>query len=86
MKVYLEKFLYTRSGKYLMSILLGVGLASIFRLSCKGKDCQVFLAPPLDEINNKIYKNGTKCYKYVASATKCNKQKKIIHFADSLEI
>jgi len=86
MKLYLEKFLRTTTGRYLMSLILGIGLASFFRMACKGKDCIEFRAPPLDQIKDKIYKNGNKCYKYVASATKCNKGKKIINFAESMEI
>lgn len=85
MKLFLEKFLRTTSGKYLMSVILGIGIASLFRTVCNGLDCTEFHAPPLDQINDKIHKNNNKCYKYVASAAICNKKKKIITFADSLE-
>jgi hypothetical protein len=73
------KFLHTKTGKYVMSILLGFGLASLFRAACKGKSCLEFHAPPLDKIKDKIYKNGDKCYKYVPTATKCSSNKKIIN-------
>ena len=66
------KFVHTKTGKYVMSILLGFGLASLFRAACKGKNCLEFHAPPLDEIKNKIYK-------YVPNATKCSSNKKIIN-------
>ena len=52
----IKKFLHTTTGKYLMSIILGFGLASLFREVCKGKNCLIFHAPPLDEIEDKIYK------------------------------
>lgn len=77
----LSKFVHTETGKYLMSILLGFGLASLFRAVCKNKNCLIFNAPPLDEISDKIYKNNNKCYTYVPEATKCSKNKKIIDFA-----
>jgi hypothetical protein len=86
MKLYLEKFLHTTSGRYLMSVILGIGIASFFRIVCKGNDCIEFRAPPMDQIKDKIHKNGNKCYKYVASATTCNKSKKILHFSESMEI
>ena len=73
------KFVHTKTGKYVMSILLGYGLASLFRAACKDKKCLVFHAPPLNEIEDKIYKSGDKCYKYTQTATKCNSNKKIIN-------
>lgn len=79
--VHLSKFVHTQTGKYIMSILLGFGLATFFREVCKGKNCVIFHAPPLEEIDDKIYKHDNKCYKYVANSAKCDKSKKIIDFA-----
>ena len=52
--MHLGKFVHTETGKYLMSILLGFGLASLFRTVCKDKQCLIFNAPHLDQIQNKI--------------------------------
>ena len=52
----LGKFLNTPTGKIMMSIILGFGLASLFRTVCKEKNCLIFMAPPHDEIDGKIYK------------------------------
>jgi len=38
-------------------------------------------APPLDDIENKIYKFDEKCYKIERNAVKCDKKKQIIGFA-----
>ena len=54
--MHLSKFLHTQSGKMLMSIILGFGLASLFRTVCKEKNCIIFTAPPTAEIDGKIYK------------------------------
>ena len=78
--MYLGKFVHTETGKIIMSILLGFGLASLFRSVCKDKDCIIFHAPPLDKFKDKIYKNGDKCYKYNPVATKCNANAKIVDF------
>jgi hypothetical protein len=83
MSIHLDKFLRTQSGKYVMSLLLGIGLASFFRFVCRDKNCIVFAGPPMDDIKDKIYKNHNKCYKLVPTATKCNTNKKIVNFADS---
>jgi len=79
--MHLEKFVHSQTGKYMMSILLGFGLASLFRTVCKGKNCLVFNAPHLNQIQDKIYKNNNKCYSYISESTKCSKDKKIIDFA-----
>ena len=80
MGFYLGKFVHTESGKYIMSVLLGFGLASLFRTVCKGNNCLVFYAPPLEKMKDKIYKNGEKCVKYNPIATKCTSNVKTIHF------
>ena len=50
----LKNFLYsiqhTELGKYIISIILGIGLASLFRKSCEGRSCMVFRGPSMDEI------------------------------------
>lgn len=80
--MHVGKFVHTETGKYLMSILLGFGLASLFRTVCKGKNCIIFHAPPLDQINEKIFKYENKCYKFNQESARCNnKSKKIINFA-----
>jgi len=80
MVMHLGKFVHTETGKILMSILLGFGLASLFRTICKNKECQIFRAPPLEQFNDKIYKSDGKCVKYSYVTTKCNPRSKIINF------
>jgi hypothetical protein len=80
MKLHLGRFLHSENGKIIMSILLGFGLASLFRAICKDKECLIFHAPPLEEIKNKIYKHDNKCYKYTTKSTTCDKSKRIISF------
>jgi hypothetical protein len=81
MGIYLGKFVHTETGKIVMSILLGFGLASLFRVVCKNKDCLIFHAPPLEKFDNKIYKNNSgKCVKYNYISTKCNPNVKTVSF------
>ena len=80
MGLYLGKFVHTETGKYIMSILLGLGLASLFRTVCKEKNCLIFHAPPLEKIQDKIFKNNDKCVKYNAVTTKCRVDAKIVDF------
>lgn len=79
--MYLGRFVHTETGKLIMSVLLGFGLASLFRTVCKGKSCLVFHAAPLEEIQDKVFTNDNKCYTYVPTATKCDSNKKIVPFS-----
>ena len=79
--MHLHKLVKSHTGKYVMSILLGIGLATIFRSVCKGKECIIYTAPPLEEIEDKIYKFDGKCYKYERLSKKCDANKKIVEFA-----
>ena len=78
--MYLGRFVHTESGKIIMSILLGFGLASLFRTVCKNKDCMIFHAPPIEQLKDKIYKNNGKCVKYSQVATKCVSGAKTVTF------
>ena len=80
MGLYLDKFVHTVTGRTIMSILLGFGLASLFRNVCKDKNCRVFHAPPLDDFKDKIYRNDGKCVKFVPAATKCSLNTKTVTF------
>jgi hypothetical protein len=80
MGMYLGKFVHTQTGQIIMSVILGFGLASLFRTVCKDKDCLIFHAPPLDKFKDKIYKKDDKCYKYTPVATKCKASAKTVTF------
>lgn len=81
MRLHLGKFVQTETGKKLMSIILGLGVACLFRQVCKGKDCTIFKAPPLEDFKDKIYKEDGKCVKYTPIATKCSLDAKVIEFS-----
>jgi hypothetical protein len=63
-----------------MSIILGIGLATIFRAACTGRGCRIEKAPPLEEIEDKIFRYNDKCYKMSKAAVKCDDKKKIVPF------
>uniref|UniRef100_A0A6C0F4W1 Uncharacterized protein n=1 Tax=viral metagenome TaxID=1070528 RepID=A0A6C0F4W1_9ZZZZ len=79
--MHLSKLVHSQTGKYVMSVLLGLGLATLFRTVCKDKNCIIYQAPPWNEIDGQIYKYDGKCYKYNAEPTQCNKNKQIVDFA-----
>jgi hypothetical protein len=81
-----KRLLYTSLGQFFISVLLGLGLATVFRKACSDKNCIQFKGPILSEVEGKIYKHGNKCYKYVSSAGKCDKMKKSLQLASPDEM
>ncbi len=65
-------------GKLMISVLLGLGLATLFRKVCNDRNCIRFNGPVITDLNEKIYKHGEKCYQYTSSATKCDPKKKVM--------
>ena len=76
MAINLKKFVGSKSGIMLLSIILGLGLASIFKISCDNRSCMVFEAP--DFSSKKIMKYNDKCYEPTEKMEKCDPTKKII--------
>jgi len=77
----LKRILYFHNSHIVLAIILGFGLATIFRQSCKENKCIRLQGPNLDEINNNVYKIDNECYKFTPKYTKCSNQKEIINFA-----
>ena len=68
---HLEKFVHTPNGKIIMSMILGLGLASLFRQVCNNYNCVHFVAPALSKIQNKIFAFGDKCISYSYVPMQC---------------
>jgi len=59
----MQKLLKTDTGKNIISIILGLGLASMFRKVCKNNNCLIIKGPKSKDMN-KYYRIDKKCYKY----------------------
>jgi len=73
--------IHTKFGKYLVSTILGIGLASIFRKGCHNEECLVFSAPHHQDITDNIYRHNSKCYRFDSSSVSCNTKKRQIYYA-----
>jgi hypothetical protein len=71
----------TQLGKNLISIILGIGLASIFRKACENERCLVFKAPSVNSIKNNIYQHDNSCFKFNERSVNCDSKKKKVTFA-----
>lgn len=74
----LKRLLNTPIGVFLISVLLGLGLATFFYKACSGKHCIHFNGPMINEVDGKTYKFGEECYKYTFQSEPCDKTKKIV--------
>lgn len=76
----IKKFINSESGRILLSVILGLGLATLFRKSCQGKRCMQFVGPKIQDIEDKVYKFENKCYSYKPKPETCNAKKKKVSF------
>ena len=77
-----KRLLNTPLGNIFISIILGLGLATLFRKVCNDKNCIVFNGPVISDIEGKTYKHGDKCYKYSVESDKCDSTKRVIDMTD----
>ena len=78
-----KRLFSTPIGRFLISVLLGLGLATLFKKTCTDKNCIVFNGPIIGDIDGKIYKHGEECYQYTSGSVKCDDSKKIVDIVES---
>jgi hypothetical protein len=58
-------------GVTVFSIVLGLGIAALFRSVCSEGKCVVIEGPSLEEVNKFYYKIDNQCYRYIPVASEC---------------
>jgi hypothetical protein len=81
----IKRLLYTPVGKILISVILGLGMASLFRTVCNNQNCMEFRGPIIDDVKDRIFQYGDDCYKYKQRATTCDESKKIIELSSKTD-
>lgn len=61
-----------RVGARVVSVILGLGLAAMFRTVCKGNTCRVVNSPPGEHMRDTYYKIDEDCYKYTPYEVPCD--------------
>lgn len=64
-------FMHSDRGAILASVIMGLGLATLFRQTCR-RDCVVVRAPSLDELRRYAYEMDGTCYRYTPRAVPCH--------------
>ena len=75
----ISKIVKTNVGRIFISILLGFGLATLFRKVCRDRGCMIYSAAPLKDINEKVITMDNKCYRLESKQTNCNNSQKRIY-------
>jgi hypothetical protein len=78
----LKRLVSSDFGIKLLSIILGLGLATLFRKVCKGRNCMIFKGPLMKDVENTTYKENNKCYQFSYDSVSCDTKKSIIDFSD----
>lgn len=81
-----KRLLNTPTGQILISILLGLGLATLFQKTCTDDKCIVFNGPVIEDIEDKTFKHNDKCYKYKSEPGRCDSTKRIIDVGDHVTV
>ena len=74
----IKKFIGSKSGVFILSAILGLGIACIFKMSCDSHNCIVYKAPDYDE--KKIIRYNNKCYEPHERIETCDSTKQIIEY------
>ncbi len=70
----MKRFASDNFGRTIVSVILGLGLAALFRKVCSDRSCIVIQGPPINEVEKKIFSLDSKCYKYKSQATSCERK------------
>lgn len=60
-----------RFGAIIVSVILGMGLAAIFRATCHGQSCIIVHGPPREQTDSHVYRIDDQCYRYIPYAVGC---------------
>jgi hypothetical protein len=63
--------LKSKDVRIVFSIIWGLGLSSLFRRVCKGRNCIIYRAPSPEDIKGKTFGFNNKCYTYEPSMVNC---------------
>ena len=67
----IKKIINSSQGRIVMSIILGLGLATLFKRACKGNNCVIFEKAAEEDVDDKTFKYGDKCYKFKMESSGC---------------
>lgn len=70
----LDKFIQSSEGMKLFSIMLGLGIAGLFKMSCDSRSCLVYKGPEFED-DKKVVKYNETCYQVREKMIDCKNKK-----------
>lgn len=67
----MKYLLENKYAKIIISVLWGLGLATLFQRVCVGRECIILQAPERKKMLENIFKYNDKCYKYKIKYSDC---------------
>jgi hypothetical protein len=67
----LGRVMNENAGSIIVSVILGLGLAAMFRKVCKGDSCVIVKAPNAGEVAKYYWKIDQDCFKYNPRVIPC---------------
>ncbi len=64
-------FLKSPTFNYVFSFILGLGLMALLKPACKGEECKILKAPPLEDVKKTTYQLGSACYQFHTEPITC---------------
>jgi hypothetical protein len=55
----------------ILSFIIGLGIAAMFRPMCKGPECVIIRGPPIQDIRDSVYQFGSKCVEFKTKPMEC---------------
>ena len=80
-----QRLLNSSLGRIIISVLLGLGLATLFRKVCTDGSCLQFNGPVINEVDGKTYQFGEFCYKYELHPHTCDSKLRTVDFSSNQE-
>ena len=68
----IKDIMESETGAIIVSIILGLGLAAMFRRACAGGNCIVIKGPNPRDVEGSVYKVKDDCYTYKPYVAPCN--------------
>ena len=78
------EFLKSDGFKMVGSAIIGIGLMAALKPVCKGSNCVIQKAPPVDEVVKSTYQLGQKCYQFKTTQIQCPERGVIEPFSTSM--
>jgi hypothetical protein len=81
--MFIQRIIHSKFGRYAIAVILGLGIASIFRPACSGDNCYEFVGAPSTEVGQKTYRYNGECYRFQPQATTCSKHVQTLAFSSA---